>query len=146
MHCACGLYFGTFYVIFQFFVLGSRTNTGSEMCKPLIVNAEGSASFSLSFLHRATEIFKQWKASGQSGLPNETFTACIQSMEAVSQIGFSPDFQTWVELATCFLGNLPAILLKDVLASTARPMAVILVCQFCNFFIQKTSKSSPHFS
>ena len=115
------------------------------MCKPLIVNAEGSASFSLSFLHRATEIFKQWKASGQSGLPNETFSACIQSMEAVSQIGFSPDFQTWVQLATCFLENLPAILLKDVLASTARPMAVILVCQFYNFFIQKT-KSSPHFS
>ena len=68
------------------------------MCKPLTVNAKGSASFSLTFLHQATEIFKQWKASGQSGLTNETFTACNQSMEAVSQIGFSSDFQTWVQL------------------------------------------------
>ena len=138
MPCAPGLYFRTFYIIFQFFVLGSRKN--NEMCKPLTA-AEGSASPSLTFLHRATEIFKQWKASEQSGLTNETFTACIQSMEAVSQIGFSPDFQTWVQLASCFLENLPAIQLKDVLASTARPMTVICVCQFCNFFNQKKKKN-----
>ena len=125
MHCAPRLYFRSFYIIFQFFVLGSRKN--NEMCKPPTVNAEGSASPSLTFLHRATEIFKQWKASGQSGLTNETFTAYIQSMEAVCQIGFSPDFQTWVQLASCLLERLPAIQLKDVLASTARPMAVICV-------------------
>ena len=153
MQCAPGLYFRNFYIIFQFFVLGSRKN--NEMCKPLIVNAEESASFSLTFLHRATEIFKQWKASGQSGLTNETFTACIQFIKAVSQIGFSLDFQTWVQLATCFRENLSAVQFKDVLASTARPMAVIFVCQFCNFFNQKkknslpepaATKSSPHFS
>ena len=92
---------------------------------------------SLSFLHRATEIFKQWKASGQSGLTNEIFTACIQFIKAVSQIGFSPDFQAWVQLATCFRENLSAIQFKDVLASTARPMAVIFVCQFCTFFNPK---------
>ena len=97
------------------------------MCKPLTENAEGSASFSLTFLHRATKILKQWKASRQSGLTNDTFTACIQCMEAVRQIDFSPDFQTWVQLATCFLENLPTIQLKDVLASTARPVAVIIV-------------------
>ena len=73
-------------IIFRFFVLESRKN--NEMCKPLTVNAEGSANFSFTFLHQATEIFKQWKASGQSGLSNKTFTACIQSMKAVSQIGF----------------------------------------------------------
>ena len=151
MHCAPGLYFRNFYIIFQFFVLGSRKN--NEMCEPLTVNAEESASFSLTFLHRATEIFKQRKASEQSGLTNKTFTACIQFIEAVSLIGFSPDFQTCVQLATCFRENLPAIQFKDVLASTARPMAVIFVCQFCHFFNQKNSlpepaatKSSPHFS
>ena len=138
MQCAPGLYFRTFSIIFPFFVLGSRKN--NEMCKPLTVNAQGSASFSLTFLHRVTEIFKQGKASGQSGLTNETFSACIQSMEAVSQIGFSPDFQTWVQLATCFLENLPAIQLKDVLASTAWPTAVIFVCQFYNFFNNKKKK------
>ena len=109
------------------------------MCKPLTANAEESASFPLTFLHQATEIFKQWKASGQSGL---------------SQIGFSPDFQSWIQLATCFRENLSAIQFKDVLAGTARPMVVIFVCQFCNFFNQKknllpkpaATKSSPHFS
>ena len=75
------------------------------MCKSLTVNAEESASFFLTFLHQATEIFKQWKASGQSGLTTETFTACIQFLKAVSQIGFSPDFQTWVQLATCLPGK-----------------------------------------
>ena len=58
-------------------------------------------------------------------------------MEAVSQIDFSPDFQTWVQPATCFLKNLPAIQLKDVLASTTGPIAVIFVCQFCNLFNQE---------
>ena len=139
MHCAPGLYFRTFCIIFQFFVLGSTKN--NEMYKPLTVNAEGSASFSLTFLHQATEIFKKWKASGQSGLTNKTFTACIQSMEAVSQIGFSPNFQTWVQQAMCFLENLPAIQLKNVLASTARLMAVIFECQLCNFFNQKKKKN-----
>ena len=95
------------------------------MCKPLTVNAEESASFSLTFLHRAFEIFKQWEASGQSGLTNETFTECIQCIKAISQIGSSPDFQIWVQLATCFRENLPAIQFKDVLASTAGPMAVL---------------------
>ena len=122
------------------------------MFKPLTVNAEESASFSLTFLHRATEILKQWKASRQSSLTNKTFTACIQFIKAVSQIGFSPDFRTWVQLATCFRENLPAIQFKDVLAIAARSMAVIFVCQFCNFFNQKkllpepaATKSSPHF-
>ena len=90
MHSAPGLYFRNFCIIFQFFVLDRENN---KMCKPITVNAEESASFYLTFLHRATEIFKQWKASGQSGLTNETFTACIQFIKAVSQIGFSPDFK-----------------------------------------------------
>ena len=152
MHCASGVYFRNFYIIFQFFVLGSRKN--NEMCKALTVNAEDCANFSLTFLHRAIKILKQWKASKQSGLTNKTFTAYIQFIKAVRQIGFSPDFQTWVQLAACFRENLPAIQFTDVLASTARPMEVIFVCQFCNFFNQKNNslpepaatKSSPHIS
>ena len=76
-------------------------------------------------------------------------------MEAVSQIGFSPDFQTWIQLATCFLENLPAIQLKDVLASTARSIGGNFCMSILQLFQQNkkkslpepaATKSSPHFS
>lgn len=40
----------------------------------------------MTFLEKAIDIFKQWKASGQAGLTSETFTACIQSMEAMMDL------------------------------------------------------------
>ena len=56
--------------------LGQRKN--DEMCKPLDPHCSGFAFFS-----RAAEFFKQWKSSGRKGLTNETFLACIQSVDAM---------------------------------------------------------------
>ena len=48
-----------------------------------MVNADGSYNRTMMFLEKALAILEQWKASGQSGLTNETFTACIQSVKAM---------------------------------------------------------------
>ena len=53
------------------------------MCEALTLNEDGSKNCTLQFLENAIAIFKQWKGSGLSGLSSETFTACIQSMEAM---------------------------------------------------------------
>ena len=53
------------------------------MCEALTLNEDGSKNCTLQFLENAIAIFKQWEASGLSGLNSETFTACIQSMEAM---------------------------------------------------------------
>ena len=55
--------------------LGQRKN--DEMCKPLDPHCSGFA-----FLSRAAEFFKQWKSLGRKGLINETFLACMQSVDA----------------------------------------------------------------
>ena len=46
------------------------------MCKSLCLDEDGSSNYNLQFLLKALAVFKQWKASGQSGLTAETFTAC----------------------------------------------------------------------
>lgn len=38
------------------------------------------------FLCTAVNVLKQWKSSGRAGLTKETFTACIQSIEAMSAL------------------------------------------------------------
>ena len=46
----------------------------------------------LQYLKRAKDIFVKWKESGTAGLTNETFTACIQTMNALPELvkhGFS---------------------------------------------------------
>lgn len=56
--------------------LGHRRN--DDFCKPIHLDC-----FGLKFLQSAVGIFKQWKLSGRVGLTRETFTACIQSLEAM---------------------------------------------------------------
>ena len=40
----------------------------------------------LNYLAQATEILLQWKISGNSGLINEAFTACLQGMRAMPSL------------------------------------------------------------
>ena len=65
------------YVVFS----GFRKN--DIFCNPLSINEDGQRSFALHFLEQSVAIFKNWKESGLTGLTAETFTACIQSMEAM---------------------------------------------------------------
>lgn len=69
------------FYLFALNISGYRKN--DDLCTPLAFKADGSNNCSLTFLEYAVAIFKQWKESGQSGLTKETFTACIQSMEAM---------------------------------------------------------------
>ena len=41
-------------------------------------NEDGSSNYTLQFLLKALAILKECKASGQSGLTAETFTACTR--------------------------------------------------------------------
>ena len=58
------------------------------MCKPLCLDEAGSSNYTLQFLLKALAIFKQWKASGQSGLTADTLIACTQSLEAMVAMNF----------------------------------------------------------
>ena len=40
----------------------------------------------MRFLREATEIFIEWRKSGRSGLTNETFTACIQTITTLPKL------------------------------------------------------------
>ena len=46
------------------------------MCKPLCLDEDESSNYTLQFLLKALAILEECKASGQSGLTAETFTAC----------------------------------------------------------------------
>ena len=53
-----------------------------EICEPLRLT-DGNPNISFQVLCNAIAIFKNWKSSGQAGLTQETFTACIQSLEVM---------------------------------------------------------------
>ena len=57
-------------------ILGRRKS--DELCEPLQLQ-----SSAFKFLRKAFEIFKKWNSSGCRGLTNETFLACIQTIEAM---------------------------------------------------------------
>jgi len=48
------------------------------MCEPLDLQSQG-----FTFLNTALAFLKEWRSSGYRGLTNETFLACIQSIEAM---------------------------------------------------------------
>ena len=55
------------------------------MCTALSLNSEGALNSDYFFLEKALEI-KQWKASEQAELTAETFSASMQSMEAMMKL------------------------------------------------------------
>ena len=54
-----------------------------ELSYPLQVDGDYAG---LQYLKRAEPIFVKWKASGTTGLTNEAFTACIQTINSHSEL------------------------------------------------------------
>ena len=63
---------------FFFIFLGKKKR--DDKCEPLCLTNEDG----WKFLCIAANVLKQWKSSGLAGLTKETFTACLQSIEAMS--------------------------------------------------------------
>ena len=65
--------------LYTFFIfLGKRKR--DDKCEPLCLTNEDG----WKFLCITANVLKQWKSSGLAGLTKETFTACLQSIEAMS--------------------------------------------------------------
>lgn len=56
------------------------------MCLPLQMQSDGTPGPTLTYIVQAKDIFKKWKASGNAGLTNETFLACIQTIESMIEL------------------------------------------------------------
>ena len=54
-----------------------------ELSYPLRVDEDHAG---LQYLKRAKDVFVIWKASGTAGFINETFTTCIQTMNALPEL------------------------------------------------------------
>ena len=57
-----------------------------EMSVPMEFDEEDEEHVNLSYLSAAKNIFIEWKKSGCSGLTDQTFLACIQTMSAVPEL------------------------------------------------------------
>ena len=57
-----------------------------EMSMPMAHNFKGEIPANLVYLAAATNIFIKWKDSGCSGLTNQTFLACTQTMSAMPEL------------------------------------------------------------
>ena len=56
------------------------------MCEPISFDENGAISSNFNYLLAATKLFVQWKNSGCSGLTNQTFLACIQTMFTIPDL------------------------------------------------------------
>ena len=56
------------------------------MCEPIRFDEHGAISPNLNYLLAATKLFVAWKNSGCSGLTDQTFLACIQTMTAIRDL------------------------------------------------------------
>ena len=67
--------------IYVTYYLGERKQ--DDLCEAMVVDVEHPG---LIYLAQAREAFVQWKSSRNSGLTQETFAACIQSMGAIPEL------------------------------------------------------------
>ena len=80
----------------------------------------------LQFLCDAIEIFKMWKLSGKTGLTNQTFMACIQSMQAM--IGLVDHLTKQHSYLYILPGKFRPIRSKEGLGGIVKPMEAISIC------------------